>query len=146
MLYTLISEHIMPFGRLLMCSYEYQRHPNNLQRPYNLTIKTQNWPGPKARAFATFSFIIKDIFWPSFMTPGRVVQFLGWCQSQPSLFSYISPYYSQKHKNGHNFAKNGPNDSIFSQKFNIHKINISWKFGENPTWWRHFMTSYVIFL
>ena len=62
---------------------------------------------------------------------------------------HFCPMTSQKYtiyKNGHNFAKNGSNDVIFSQMLNIHKINIFWKFGENPTWWRHFMTSYVIFL
>ena len=36
-------------------------------------------------------------------------------------------------------------DFILGQWLNIRKMNVSDKFGENPTSWRHFMTLFVIF-
>ena len=45
----------------------------------------------------------------------------------------------------HNFRLNGSNDLIFASQHDIMKMNISWKFGESPTWWRHIMARDVIF-
>ena len=45
----------------------------------------------------------------------------------------------------HNSCLNDANLFIFSQKYDIIKRNISWRFGENPTWRRHFTSRDVIF-
>ena len=50
-----------------------------------------------------------------------------------------------KSQNRDNFSKTYANDFIFGQKLNINKGNNFWKFGGNPTPWRHFMTDDVIF-
>ena len=39
-----------------------------------------------------------------------------------------------------------PNHFIFGHKLDTNKTNIPCDFGENPTRWRHFLTSNVIFL
>ena len=50
-----------------------------------------------------------------------------------------------KYGNCYNFCLIDANNFIFTPDHNIHKRNISWRFGENQTWWRH-VTSFYRFL
>jgi len=57
--------------------------------------------------------------------------------------SYIFPYWNRKYEFCHNFRLNNVNDLEFAHKQGFNKGNIFWKFGENPSPWRH-VTSYDV--
>ena len=64
------------------------------------------------------------------------------------MFSYITLYWSRKYVITHNFRLDDANDFKLGHKQYINETNVSWKFGENPTMWRHVTAygGYAVFL
>ena len=66
--------------------------------------------------------------------------------SKSTIQRKISHYRVWKYKIAHNLCVTDAKDTKFTPQQNIREGNIFWNFGENPTWWRHFLSRHVIFL
>ena len=106
--------------------------------------KTQNWLGPKARAFGTFN-IIQFCMFPEKI--GTIACIDGnwrhFCRRQVEIVQEF-PYYSQNHKIEKILPKFYPNESICGPKLDIDSKNNFCNFCEILTSWRHFVRSYTM--
>ena len=95
---------------------------------------------PNGWEMFTFIFLSRGITFKSFKTFKRKFR-----TSFVFLWKYM--YLIRKFiKNICNFCLNCANVMIFTTQRDIMMRNISWKFGECPTLWRHFTARDVIFL